>query len=85
MLLSKLTLSAAKPLTCSEKVLPTGPPFSHRQWITLPQSDSVPWLRFRLSLGVYWAGLLPGCLPHRQRWVVAPRFGTIAWYVRWET
>jgi hypothetical protein len=29
-------------------------------------------------------GLLLGCLPHHQRWVVAPRSGLAAWYVRWE-
>jgi hypothetical protein len=38
-----------------------------------------------LSLGVYWVGLLPGCLPHHQRWVATPRSGLTAWYVRRET
>jgi hypothetical protein len=30
-------------------------------------------------------GWLPGCLPHRQRWVAVSRFGLIASYVRRET
>jgi hypothetical protein len=30
-------------------------------------------------------GWLPGCLPHRQRWVAAPRSGFTAWYVCRET
>jgi hypothetical protein len=42
MLLSKLTKGAVKPLTRPEEVLPTGPPFNHRQWIALPQRGSVP-------------------------------------------
>jgi hypothetical protein len=52
MLLSKLTPGAAKPLTRPEEVLPTEPLFSHRRWIALPQTGSVPLPRFRLSLGV---------------------------------
>jgi hypothetical protein len=38
-----------------------------------------------LSLGVRWMGLLPSCLSQRQRWVIAPRFGLTAWYVRQES
>jgi hypothetical protein len=80
-LLSKLTSDATKPLTRPEKILPTGPPFSHRRWIALSQPSSVPQARFRLSIGVCWASLLLGCLPHRQQWVAAPRYGLTACYV----
>jgi hypothetical protein len=30
-------------------------------------------------------GWLPGCLPHRQRWVAAPRSDLTTWYVCRET
>jgi hypothetical protein len=34
--------------------------FSHRWWTALPQPGPVPLVRYRLSLGVRWMGLLPG-------------------------
>jgi hypothetical protein len=51
MLLSKLTPDAAKPLTHPEEVLPTGPPFSHQQWIVLPQPGPRGGLRMRCAPG----------------------------------
>jgi hypothetical protein len=78
MLLSKLTLGTTKLLTRPEEILPTG------ALVQLPMMDRLAsaWfctlVRFKLSLGVCWAGLPHRCLTHRQRWVTAPRSGLTA-------
>jgi hypothetical protein len=63
------------------KVLPVEALFSHRRWTTLPQSDSIPWVCYRLNLGVCWMGLLPGCPPHHRWWVAVSRSCLTAWYM----
>jgi hypothetical protein len=75
MLLSKLTPGIAKPLTRPEEVLLMGP---HSAWFCTQSA-------LQAELGVYWMGLLPGCLTHHQWWVAVPRHGLTAWYIRRET
>jgi hypothetical protein len=84
MLLSKLTPGTAKPLTRPEKVLPTGPPVQQPMVDRLASTWFCTLSAFQDKPRCLLAGLLPGCLPQRQRWVTAPRSGLTAWYVHRE-
>jgi hypothetical protein len=85
MLLSKLTPGTAKPLTRPEKVLPTGPPVQQLMVDHLASTWFYTLGAFQDKPRCLLAGLLPGCLPHRQRWVTAPRSGLTTWYIHRET
>jgi hypothetical protein len=84
-MLSKLTPGAAEPPTRLEGVLPMGPRSATNDGPPYLSLVPYPEACYRLSLGVCWTCLLPGCPPHHWRWVAVPRSGLTAWYVYRET